>query len=103
MTGYPRMRVAIQRTVPQVVSTPVSTLALSVSALLAKRTQCLTALARGDPRLDPPSPSGGTIAGSRSRLAGEDGGLGNAPGWPIHLRHPIGDVRFYVSGKETIN
>jgi len=53
MPWYPRVLVAIKRVLPQLLATQATNLALLVSALLAKRSSCLSELARAYPRLTP--------------------------------------------------
>jgi hypothetical protein len=53
MPWYPRMQLAIKRVLPLLLPTQATNLALLVSALLAKRTACLSELARAYPRPDP--------------------------------------------------
>lgn len=50
MPWYPRVHVAIKRVLPQLLATQATNLALLVSALLAKRSSCLSELARAYPR-----------------------------------------------------
>jgi hypothetical protein len=49
MPWYPRILIAINSALPALVPTQATNLALLVSALLAKRTACLSALARAFP------------------------------------------------------
>lgn len=53
MPWYPRIQAAIQQVLPVLLPTQVTNLALLVSALLAKRSSCLSELARAYPRLAP--------------------------------------------------
>ena len=53
MPWYPRIHAAIKSVLPQLLPTQATNLALLVSALLAKRTACLSELARAYPRLVP--------------------------------------------------
>jgi hypothetical protein len=53
MPWYPRIHAAIQQTLPALLPTQATNLALLVSALLAKRSSCLSELARAYPRLGP--------------------------------------------------
>ena len=46
MPWYPRIHVAIKRVLPALLPTQATNLALLVSALLAKRSACLSELAR---------------------------------------------------------
>jgi hypothetical protein len=53
MPWYPRIQVAIKRVLPLLLPTQATNLALLVSALLAKRSSCLSELARAYPRSAP--------------------------------------------------
>jgi len=53
MPWYPRIQVAIKRVLPLLLPTQATNLALLVSALLAKRSSCLSELARAYPRPHP--------------------------------------------------
>jgi hypothetical protein len=53
MPWYPRIQVAIQHVLPSLLPTQATNLALLVSALLAKRSSCLSELARAYPRATP--------------------------------------------------
>lgn len=53
MPWYPRIQVAIKRVLPALLPTQATNLALLVSALLSKRTACLSELARAYPRCAP--------------------------------------------------
>jgi hypothetical protein len=53
MPWYPGIRAAVKRVLPALLSTQATNLALLVSALLAKRSSCLSELARAYPRLPP--------------------------------------------------
>jgi len=53
MPWYPRIHSAIQRILPALLPTQATNLALLVSALLAKRSSCLSELARAYPRSAP--------------------------------------------------
>lgn len=50
MPWYPRIHAAIQHVLPVLLPTQATNLALLVSALLAKRSSCLSELARAYPR-----------------------------------------------------
>ena len=50
MPWYPRIHAAIQQVLPVLLPTQATNLALLVSALLAKRSSCLSELARAYPR-----------------------------------------------------
>jgi hypothetical protein len=53
MPWYPRIHAAITATLPHLLPPQTTNLAVVVSALLAKRTCCLSALARAYPRVPP--------------------------------------------------
>jgi hypothetical protein len=53
MPWYPRIHAAIQQVLPALLPTQATNLALLVSALLTKRSSCLSELARAYPRPDP--------------------------------------------------